>query len=135
MRVVLDTNVIVSAALTADGACARVIDMLIEGLFAMCADDRILGEYDAVLRRPELGFEPASVDALLDLIRRVAVPVGAPPLNVALPDPDDLPFLEVAAASDALLVTGNERHYPRQARAGVRGIRPRELVDLIRRSE
>jgi len=42
----------------------------------------------------------------MELIRRIARPVAAVPLNVELPDPDDRPFLEVAAAAEAILVTG-----------------------------
>jgi ubiquinone/menaquinone biosynthesis C-methylase UbiE len=33
-----------------------------------------------------------------------------------LPDPGDMPFLEVAASADALSVTGNTRHYPKRSR-------------------
>jgi predicted nucleic acid-binding protein len=35
-------------------------------------------------------------------------------LNVELPDPSDLPFLEVAATAGAALITGNRRHYPEE---------------------
>ena len=133
MRVVLDTNVIVSGVLTTHGTCAQIVDMLGEGIFEICTDDRILDEYDSVLHRSHLGIVPEDSDIVIELVRRIACPVAAVPLAVALPDPDDRPFLEVAAAAGALLVTGNTRHYPRRASAGVKVISPAEFLELIRR--
>jgi len=133
MRVVLDTNVIVSAVMTTHGTCAQIVDMLGEDIFEICADGRILDEYDSVLRRSRLRIVPEDCEIVMELIRRIARPVAAVPLNVELPDPDDRPFLEVAAAAEAILVTGNKRHYPRHASAGVKVISPAEFLDLIRR--
>ncbi len=134
MRVVLDTNVIVSAALSEHGVCARIVDMLGGGVFDICADDRILGEYDAVLRRPEFRIAPENVDALMELIRHIALPVATTPLAVRLPDPDDHPFLEVAGAAVAILVTGNRRHFPKKACGDVRLLSPREFLEMLRRA-
>lgn len=134
MRAVLDTNVIVSAALTAHGACAQIVDLLAEGAFAICANDSILGEYDDVLHRPELGLMLADANALLGLLRAVAEPFAAIPLAVDLPDADDRPFLEVAAAAAAVLVTGNARHFPADARAGVTVLTPAEFLRVLRTS-
>jgi putative PIN family toxin of toxin-antitoxin system len=134
VRVVLDTNVIVSGALTAHGTCARIVDLLSEGVFEICADDRILDEYESVLRRPELHIADENIAPLTELIRRVAQRIAAVPLAAELPDPDDLPFLEVAAAGGALLVTGNLRHYPHRARAGVTVMIPADFLKLIRQA-
>jgi len=60
--------------------------------------------------------------------------VAARPLDVALPDPDDLPFLEVAAAGHAdALVMGNARHFaPARGGHAVAVRTPRELLDVLR---
>jgi predicted nucleic acid-binding protein len=52
---------------------------------------------------------------------------------VELPDPDDMPFLEVAAAAEAsALVTGNARHYrPVKGRHHVSVLASRALLDLL----
>ena len=133
MKAVLDTNVVVSAGMTVHGVCARIVDLLADGAFELLADDRILDEYDTVLHRPELRIVPEDAATVLDLVGSVAQPVSAPPLRVELPDPTDLPFLEVAAAAGAILVTGNTRHFPARARAGVTLLTPREFLDLLRR--
>ena len=132
MRVVLDTNVVVSAAITAHGTCARIMDMLADGVFDLYADDLILAEYDSVVRRPQLRILPDDAAVVLELIRSVADSVAAVPLPVQLPDPNDARFLEVAAASNSILVTGNARHYPRSSRAGISVLTLQEFLELIR---
>lgn len=132
MKAVLDTNVLVSGLLTAHGTCSRILDLLIDGVFTPCVDDRILDEYDSVLRRPDLALPVEGLSRLLDLLRGIAAPVSSMPLDARLPDPDDLPFLEVAASSGAVLVTGNERHHPHSARSGVTVLTPRAFLDLLR---
>lgn len=134
MKVVLDTNVIVSAVLTAHGICAQILDMLTDGVFGIYVDDRILEEYDSVLRRPQLHLMPDDAAEMLEWIRSVSEPVGAVPLSVELPDPGDMPLLEVAASAGAILVTGNTRHYPKRSRVGVTVLSPREFIELVRRS-
>jgi len=133
VRVVLDTNVIISAALTAHGTCARILDMLLVGAFELCADDRILGECDSVLRRPELRIAPENVESVMELVRHDALPITAAPLSVELPDPGDLPFLEVAAAAGALLVTGNSRHLPKKVCRDVSVLSPKVFLERLRR--
>jgi predicted nucleic acid-binding protein len=49
-----------------------------------------------------------------------------------LPDPDDEPFLSVAAAAAAVLISGNLRHFPVRVRAEVTVLSPRAFVDGMR---
>lgn len=131
MRVVLDTNVLVSALLTPHGRCAQVLDLVIEGIIVPCVDDRITSEYHDVLARAELGFDAADRTLVLEAIRTIAEPFVALPLPAGSPDPDDLPFIEVAHAASALLVTGNLKHFPPDARHGVVVVSPAELIALL----
>ncbi|MFW6163084.1 MAG: putative toxin-antitoxin system toxin component, PIN family [Planctomycetota bacterium] len=131
MKVVLDTNVVVSALLSPGGPCRRITDLVFEGSLEASVDARILAEYEAVARRPHLPIEPAEADELLTLVSAVARPVPATPLNVNLPHQDDLPFLEVAHAAGAILVTGNLRHFPKSQRAGVTVLSPRQFLDHL----
>ncbi len=112
MRVVIDTNVLVSGALSPHGPPGRIVDAVLAGNVTVLYDDRILGEYGAVLRRSRFKFEARDIDALLDLIESGGEAIMAPPLNLELPDMSDLPFLEVAVAGSAdALITGNARHF------------------------
>ena len=130
----LDTNVLVSAVLTAHGTCARIVDMAADGAFDLYADDRILAEYDGVLHRPELRIAPEDTGVILELIRSIADTVASIPLPLQLPDPDDEAFLEVAAASGSILITGNTRHFPKNSRAEVSVMTPGEILELLRGS-
>ncbi len=112
MKIVLDTNVIVSGLLNPEGFPGRIIDLLLASEVNLLVDDRILAEYRAVLPRRKFGFDPADISDFLDLVEAEATRISAPPLKLALKDEADRPFLEVAVAADAdFLVTGNTRHF------------------------
>jgi len=133
VKLVADTNVLVSALLTPAGLCGQILDLLTEGTIQGCVDSRILAEYEEVLLDPRFPFTTKQVNTTLEVFRAGATPVAALPLDVSLPHEDDRPFLEVAAAAHVALVTGNTRHYPARARAGVTVLTPREFLDLLRR--
>jgi len=133
VRIVLDTNVLVSGLLTPYGAPADVVRMVVSGAVTLCVDARILLEYTEVLARPRFAFPPGPVHALLDLVVAEGLQVAAEPLVIRLPDPDDEPFLEVALAGEAAcLVTGDLTHYPPTARAGMAVLAPSEFLGWIR---
>jgi len=93
----------------------------------------ILDEYQAVLQRVELDLPK---DAVRQFLRRVETEgqlILPRPLAHRLPDFDDEAFLEVALEGDAeFLVTGNLKHYPRAATAGVLVLSPRDFLDRLR---
>ncbi len=133
MRIVLDTNVLVSGLLSPFGPPGEIVRMVSSGAVVLCVDARLLAEYDDVLARPKFGFDSDSVAALMDHIDfRSEVAVSAP-LDRRLPDPDDEPFLEVASACDAdCLVTGILVHFPPDMRAGVTVLSPTQFVEWVR---
>jgi putative PIN family toxin of toxin-antitoxin system len=130
--VVLDTNVLVSGLLSPLGPPAQVLALTIAGELIAAYDPRVLSEYRDVLRRPEFGFAKHRVRDVLDQLERDGLPVVPRPLRGRLPDPSDEPFLEVAAAAGAVVVTGNLRHFPSSRREGVLVLSPRELLDRLR---
>lgn len=134
MRAVLDTNIVISGLLSAGGPSARILRLAIRRDIQPCVDQRIRDEYARVLARPRFRALPADVLEVYQAICAVALDVVAPPLRVALPHRDDLPFLEVGAAADAALVTGNTRHFPKRARGAVVVVGPGEFLDLLSRT-
>ena len=134
MRIVLDTNVLVAGLLSATGPPGRIVEAVIAGDLEAVFDMAIRQEYDEVLRRPEFLFATEQIDALLVALDRFGFLVaGVPPWPVALPDPDDEPFLAVAGATGSILVTGNLRHFPKTCRRGASVLTPRELIERMRR--
>jgi putative PIN family toxin of toxin-antitoxin system len=133
LRIVLDTNALVSGLLSPFGPPGAIVRMVSSGVVVLCLDARIFTEYDDVLARPCFGFDPDAVAALLDYVEFRGEVVAAEPLPRHLPDPDGEPFLEVAAASGAeCLVTGNLAHFPAEARAGVTVLSPAQFMDRLR---
>jgi len=135
LRIVLDTNVIVSGLLNPEGNPGRILDLFLAGKVTLLVDDRILAEYRAVLRRPKFGLDADDVSDFLDLLEAESERVAAIPLGSKLLDESDRAFLEVALAGGAdSLVTGNVRHFrlPRASRLAVDS--PAEFVRRWSRS-
>lgn len=133
MRIVLDTNVLLSGLLSPSGPPGNIVRLITTGAVRVCYDARILVEYRQVLLRPAFPFTEFQVDSLLDQLEADGDLVAALPLVERLPDLEDEVFLEVALSGDAqFLVTGNLKHYPEQNRQGVRVVSPKEFLDLFR---
>jgi putative PIN family toxin of toxin-antitoxin system len=132
MRIVLDTNVLVSALLVQGSVPDQVLDTVLAGASRPLVDGRILREYRTVLARAEFGFQPEKVADLMALFERSEW-VLATPLALTVPDETDLPFLEVAVAGGAdAIVTGNPRHFrPREGALDVLVVTPREYLDVL----
>lgn len=113
VRVVLDTNVLISASLKPGGLEAAVVAAALRGDVEAWVTDPVWAEYEEVLARPKFaGVREASrrmLESLSQKVQRTAPVITAD----AASDEDDNRFLECAAAADAaFLVTGNLRHYP-----------------------
>lgn len=133
MRVVLDTNVMVSGLWSPFGPPAEIVGLVAAGALPLGLDERIFAEYREVLSRNVFGFDPERVESLLLQIKATGMFVVAQPLPRHLPDPDDQAFLEVAIAAEAdFLVTGNLRDFPAPLRQGVAVVSPREFIEALR---
>lgn len=132
LRVVVDTNVIVSALLHP----ARQADCALEAILLrgdrLLYDARIEREYREVLARPKFkSIEPGRSKALLArLIDHGETVQVVEPYSGELADPDDRCFVEVALAGKAdVLLTGNGRDYPRGL--GFEVMDPTALMRLV----
>lgn len=130
MRVVIDTNVIVSGILNPHGSPGRIVNALLSEAITALHDDRILSEYREVLLRPSFGFSRSDVEVLLDFVESAGEHISAEPLSLTLPDLNDLPFLEVATSGSAdALITSNIKYFkPRRDQHDVPVITPDDLI-------
>ena len=130
MRIVVDTNVLVSGLLSPYGPPGAIVGLTAAGRLILCYDARTLAEYTEVLHRPSFPFSSEEVATLTAQIEAGGVLAAPVPLARRLPDANDEPFLEVALAARArFLVTGNGDHYPPDRRCGVDVVSPREFID------
>lgn len=113
LRLVLDTNILVSAALKPDSLQHTTFLLAITKPARLYVSQPILDEYAEVLARPELRIRKGPRLQLLQLIRNHShLVVPSRSLDVTS-DPDDNIFLECADAARAdYLITGNQRHFP-----------------------
>lgn len=67
-KVVIDTNIVVSADLVDKGPSAAILALATNGKVLISLP--ILAEYEEVLRRPRFKFRPERIEGTLALIRR-----------------------------------------------------------------
>ena len=100
---VIDTNVVVSGLLSANGPCVRILEAIMEGRVKLVYDARILAEYRDVLCRPRLKLKPAQV---LHFLEALGGQMSVIPERLAAdgPDPDDVICgpMDISAAEAAL---------------------------------
>lgn len=78
MRIVLDTNVLVSAMLSGGGAPDMTLQLVLQGTVTLPADSRVLAEYDEVTARPLFAFAEGERRRLLDTLGAIAPRTAAP---------------------------------------------------------
>ena len=131
LRLVLDANILVSAALRPDGLQRTVLLLAMTKPARLYVTKAILAEYREVLARPEFKIRKGLQLQLLKLIKNHAqLIVPARALQVAS-DSDDNKFLECADAARAdYLITGNQRHFPKFWKQ-TKTITSREFIGIV----
>lgn len=127
---VVDTNILVSAAIHLDAPPGVLVQAILRRELAFFTCPAVLEEYWDVLTRPKfarLGFPPSWFEPLLKEARHLDSDPPAWPMSG--PDPDDLVFLALAKQTGAALVTGNLADYPETIRQGVKVLAPRAYLE------
>jgi putative PIN family toxin of toxin-antitoxin system len=115
MRLVLDTNMLVSALLKPGSVPDRALEAAWRTNAIVLFDARIALEYRNVLTRPKFrAIDRARIEGFLaTLAGRGTNVTDVPVWNGSMRDDDDRIFVEVALAGRAdAIVTGNLRDYP-----------------------
>jgi putative PIN family toxin of toxin-antitoxin system len=140
VKLVLDTNVVVSALRQRAGASAEVVRRVLRGELAAAASTALHLEYEAVVTRPEhlraAGFTHADILVVLDAL--AAAMAEAPiwwRLRPMSPDPGDDLVIEAAFNAGAdKVVTSNERDLAKPCSVlGIRTVTPHMLLLELRR--
>jgi putative PIN family toxin of toxin-antitoxin system len=111
MRVVLDTNILISALLIQVGHPAAIYRAWQEGAFALVVCAEQLDELRAALRKPTIAarIKPYHAGRLVNQLKDLAEIVGPRPLVERSPDPTDDFLLALSEAGQAdYLVTGDK---------------------------
>ena len=128
---VIDTNVLVSAAMKPESVPGQVVELVLDGVIVPLLNKAIIKEYRDVLLRPKFDFPEQIVKDVLNEIDGHGIYVDTEHVDVELPDPKDLVFYEVVMdmrkEEDAYLVTGNIKHFPEKPFI----VTPRQMIDII----
>ena len=130
LRLVIDTNVLISAAIKPAGLQRTVLLLAITKPARLYVSRSILQEYGEVLARPELKIRKGLRQQFLQLIKNHSYIVAPTQQLEVTGDPDENIFLECADAAKAdYLVTVNQKHFPKFWKK-TKVITPREFVGL-----
>jgi len=136
LRIVLDTNVLISAFLKKGSAPSSILVLAERGELGLYTSMEIMDEYEGVLRRPK--FQSISGKALryLEKNRRRFISVKPKEKVTAIKeDPEDNKFLECAIEARAdYLITGNTNHFPFKKYRETAIVMPKEFIDLVTKS-
>ena len=116
MRVVLDTNVVISALMNPNGNPSRIIKMVLSRTVELYHNSVILSEYESVALRPKFSgkINPDSVRRFLSLLKNIGISFNPVPGIIKLPDESDRIFYDTAKGSGSVLISGNIKHFPKK---------------------
>lgn len=116
IKVVLDTNVIVSALISKNQSSPTVQILLkvFSREIIPVYNDYILQEYNNVLHRKKFCLPNNDIENVISFIREEGIHFSSFASNIKLIDPKDVPFFEIVIEKPDLdfLITGNIKHYP-----------------------
>ena len=113
-KVVLDTNVLVSALWSKNGNPYKIVEMIFMKEIMPFFNDDIIEEYYEVLFREKLNFSKDEVKGLLNEMTNNGIFAELVISDVLFIDESDRKFYDIAKTNEAILVTGNIMHYPKE---------------------
>jgi putative PIN family toxin of toxin-antitoxin system len=134
-RIVIDTNILVSALIQPKGIPASLLDgVALRGL-TLYVSEEILAEYREVLSRPKFArIDPVHASRLFEILAAEAIMIVPKRLSTAALHEPDNRFLECAEAAEAAyLVTGNTKHFP-ECYGSTKIVTPRQYWDVVKGS-
>ena len=125
MRIVLDTNVLVSGLLNPNRPPAIILNLVLSTKVQILYDNRMMQEYIEVLHRDKFCFNWESIETLIDYFTDTCEYILAEPTDRKFVDDNDRAFYEVMISGEAdYLVSANLRHFPKNKKI----ISPRDFV-------
>ena len=128
INIVLDTNIIVSAAITSEGNPANIIKLVsVSENMQIYYSPAIIEEYKRVLSYERLNLSDAKQIRAVNTIEKNGVCVQPETSDIPMPDESDRIFYDTAKAVNAYLITGNLKHYPEEPQI----VTPARFVEIF----
>jgi len=111
-KIVVDTNVVISSNLSSSSHPAAIMKQFYNSVLQLFYTSEILAEYKSVLAYKKFNFTKETQAAILRAIEIGGVHVAPPTSTILFNDESDRIFYDTAKFSNAILITGNMKHYP-----------------------
>jgi putative PIN family toxin of toxin-antitoxin system len=134
LKVVVDTNVIVSALLKSYSIPALIVSLVLRKSAKLCLSQDIFLEYQGVLARDKFKkLDKEKVGKLLhDLKTQALLVKPIKQVNLIKKDPTDNKFLECALDAKAdYLITGDTKHFPMESFHNTKILTPDEFASIL----
>jgi len=117
-KIVIDTNIVISAFISEHGSPAKILDLVTENKdIQVCYNDKILWEYNNVFTRDKFkkyNFNVDLFDNFINFIKTEGYLINPNTSDYHMSHEDDRIFYDTAKESNAILVTGNIKHFPKE---------------------
>ena len=128
MKIVLDTNVIVSALLCPQSLPAKILGLVLNETIGIAYDNNVLVEYIDVLNRDTFKINREIIKTVLDFITNDGEYMISMPQNLKFTDEDGKIFYELYKSGEVdFLITGNIKHFPKEKNI----ITPGEFIEIV----
>jgi len=114
VKVVLDTNILVSALWSNKGNPYKILEHIFKNDLLLYYNYEILNEYIEVLYRNRFGFSEQDLQGLFSEIIIKGVLAESFIYDIRFIDENDKKFYDLAKSNEAILITGNIKHYPNE---------------------
>jgi putative PIN family toxin of toxin-antitoxin system len=135
MKVVLDTNILASGAISAAGTLSKIIDAWRNGTFRVIVSAPILAELERTLQKPYFRrYLPEKQSAsFLQLVRKRAIvsPITVAVQRIATHPEDDMILATAVSAKADYLVTGDTKLQGVGTYNGVTILSPKQFLDIL----
>ena len=138
MRIILDTNILISALLSPLGAPAKLLDAWERKAFTLVASGALIAELRDVTGRPPFraSLRPSAAELLAAGLRDFSFYCRDLPSGPLAPDPKDSYLLAMAEASQAeFLVTGDNELLSLIRHNSTRMITPAAMIEVLKETE
>ena len=135
MRLILDTNILVSALLSPGGAPAKLLDAWERKTFTLVASDVLIAEFRDVAARPffRARLRTSAAELLAAGLRDFSFYLRDLPSGPIAPDPKDSYLLAMAEASQAeFLVTGDKELLSLKHHKSTRIVTPAAMIEALK---
>ena len=130
--IIIGTNVIISAMLKKNTPPSEILKEVFSGNVIPVVNDEILKEYREVLSRKKFGFDPETIQIILNELEKRRIIQSVIHKGSEMPDKDDIVFYEVTLymrqSEETFLVSGNLKHFPQKPFI----VSPREFLEILR---